>query len=279
MKIGVSLFLWTDFVEQQHFKYFEQLKAAGFDGVEIPLMTGDAAHYKKVAQAIKNAGLECTTMSLGMPEKHFISDNIHEREAGLDFLKWAVDMSDILGSKMLSGPLHSAPAIFSGNFPTLAEKKWAAEGIYKLADYAKQKDISIAIEYLNHFESYLCNTMADTLALIELQPHDNVGIQLDTHHAHLEENNMRDAILCGGKQIKYVQISESNRGIPGEGLIDFNTVFSALKDIHYDGWLTVEAFSWQHEQLRKNLHLWRALYESEAECYTKAIKLIKSHWN
>jgi D-psicose/D-tagatose/L-ribulose 3-epimerase len=278
MKIGVSLFLWTDFVEQQHFKYFDELKTAGFDGVEIPLMAGDEAHYKVVGQAIKDAGLECTTMSLGLPDKHLISQNAKERAAGLDFLKWAVDISSLLGSKMLSGPLHSAPAIFTGDFPTAQEKLWAAEGLYALAEYAQLSDVAVAIEYLNHFESYLCNTMADTQALIDLKPHANLGIQLDTHHAHYEENNMRDAILCGGSNIKYVQISESNRGTPGAGLIDFNVVFSALKEIKYDGWLTIEAFSWKHEQLRKNLHLWRELYTSEKDCYTKGIELIRSHW-
>ncbi|MCF2946655.1 sugar phosphate isomerase/epimerase [Paraglaciecola aquimarina] len=278
MKIGVSLFLWTDFVEQQHFKYFEKLKAAGFDGVEIPLMAGDETHYKLVAQAIKNAGLECTTMSLGLPDKHLISQDPKARAAGLDFLKWAVDMSHLLGSKMLSGPLHSAPAIFTGNFPTEQEKMWAANGLYDLAEYAQQFDIGIAVEYLNHFESYLCNTMADTQALINLNPHANLGIQLDTHHAHYEENNMRDAIIHGGSNIKYVQISESNRGTPGAGLIDFNEVFTALKHIEYDGWLTVEAFSWKHEQLRKNLHLWRELYTSEKDCYSKGFELIRSYW-
>lgn len=278
MKIGISMFLWTNFVEQQHFKHFDELKKAGFDGVEIPLFTGNAAHYKQVAKAIKNAGLECTTMSLGMPERHLISQYGSERQAGLDSLKWAVDMSNILGSEMLSGPLHSAPAIFTGEFPTETEKTWAAEGLYELADYGSQSSIVIAIEYLNHFESYLCNTMADTLALTALKPHANLGIQLDTHHAHYEENDMREAILLGGEQIKYVQISESNRGTPGEGLIDFDVIFTALRDIQYNGWLTVEAFSWKHEQLRKNLHLWRALYKSEEDCYTKGIELIRSHW-
>lgn len=278
MKVGVSLFLWTDFVEQKHFKHFDELKKAGFDGVEIPLMAGNAAHYKQVAEAIKNAGLECTTMSLGMPEKHLISQKSAERQAGLDFLKWAVDMSAILGSEMLSGPLHSAPAIFTGDFPTDMEKMWAAEGLFELADYGSRDGVAIAIEYLNHFESYLCNTMEHTQALIALKPHSNLGVQLDTHHAHYEENNMRDAILRGEGEIKYVQISESNRGAPGAGLIDFDVVFTALKDIQYDGWLTVEAFSWKHHKLRKNLHLWRELYESEEDCYTKGIELIRSHW-
>jgi D-psicose/D-tagatose/L-ribulose 3-epimerase len=278
MKIGVSLFLCTDFVEQQHFKYFDELKAAGFDGVEIPLMAGDEAHYKVVGQAIKDAGLECTTMSLGLPDKHLISQHAKERAAGLDFLKRAEDISSLLDSKKLSGPLHSAPAIFTGNFPTAQEKLWAAEGLYAVAEYAQKSNVGIAIEYLNHFESYLCNTMADTQALIALKPHANLGIQLDTHHAHYEENNMRDAILHGGSNIKYVQISESNRGAPGAGLIDFNVVFSALKEIKYDGWLTVEALSGKHQQLRKYLQFWRELYTSEQDCYTKGIELIRSHW-
>ena len=59
MKTAVNLFLWTDFVQEEHFKHFNELKRSGYDGVEIPLLVGDATHYKNVAKAIKGEGLEC----------------------------------------------------------------------------------------------------------------------------------------------------------------------------------------------------------------------------
>ena len=50
MKTGMNLLLWTTHVTEEHFPLMAKLKKAGFDGVEMPLFEGDAAHYKKIAQ-------------------------------------------------------------------------------------------------------------------------------------------------------------------------------------------------------------------------------------
>src|SRR4051794_15367526 len=50
MKFGMNLLLWTGHVTQEHFPLLAQLKRAGYDGVELPLFEGDAAHYRTVAQ-------------------------------------------------------------------------------------------------------------------------------------------------------------------------------------------------------------------------------------
>ncbi|MCM8528707.1 MAG: TIM barrel protein, partial [Lentisphaeraceae bacterium] len=115
MKIGINLFLWTHFVEEKHFKYLDSLKEAGYDGVEIPIIEGDSAHYKKLAQAIKEAGLECTSTSTCMPDKNIISSDPAVRRKGREHIKWAIEMSAILESQMIGGPLHSAPGVFTGN--------------------------------------------------------------------------------------------------------------------------------------------------------------------
>src|SRR5918911_1052667 len=56
MKTGMNLLLWTTHVTQEHFPIISRLKAEGFDGVEIPLFEGDAAHYKRVRAEIAQAG-------------------------------------------------------------------------------------------------------------------------------------------------------------------------------------------------------------------------------
>ena len=51
MKIGMNLLLWTGHVTSELYPLFGKLKAAGFDGVEIPLFEGDVAHYKTLSHA------------------------------------------------------------------------------------------------------------------------------------------------------------------------------------------------------------------------------------
>ena len=35
---------------------------------------------------------------------------------------------------------------------------------------------------------------------------------------------------------------ENDRGIPGTGHIDWREIFRALRNVNYDGWLTIEGF-------------------------------------
>ena len=63
-KFGMNLLLWTGHVTSEHFPLLAKLKKAGFDGVEIPLFGGDAAHYKTVRKALDDNGLACTAVTV-----------------------------------------------------------------------------------------------------------------------------------------------------------------------------------------------------------------------
>src|SRR5438477_4738920 len=89
MKIGMNLLLWTTHVTEEHFPLLAKLKKVGYDGVELPLFAGDAAHYKAVRKELDNHGLGCTTVVCAMPDANPISPDAKVRQAGLDRLAWA----------------------------------------------------------------------------------------------------------------------------------------------------------------------------------------------
>ena len=275
MKIAINLFLWTSFVSEEYFYIFENLKAVGYDGVEVPIFSGDEGHYKKLAKAIKNAGLACTAGSACLPDANIISLDASIRQKGIDWLKHVSDLASIIDADVLCGPLSCPPGIFSGHFPTSQEKTLAADGLREIGEHAQSLNLKVSVEYLNHFESYLHNTMADTVALVRQVEHPNVGIHLDTHHAHLEEASMTDAIHKGAGYINHVQVSESNRGPLGNGMINFEEVIKGLKGIGYDDWISLEAFNYKDPDIRKALFLWRELFKTPEEVYMGGIKYIK----
>jgi D-psicose/D-tagatose/L-ribulose 3-epimerase len=279
MKAGINFLLWTVHVEEEHFPLFKKLKAAGYDGVEIPLTFGDVKHYEKVRRAIEDEGLECTTTSNCSPDKNIISSDPAIRQAGLDHLKWAVDCNHALGSQIIGGPIHSAPGVFTGESATEQEKQWAIENLKAAGDYAGQAGVTLTLEFLNRFESYLMNTVAQAKEITDAVGSEFVGIHYDTHHVHYEEYDIAKAIKNGGSSIKHVHYSESNRGNPGQGLVDWETNTKALKEIGYDGWITIEAFTTKVDGLRQALHVWRPFFGSEEECYLHGIELIKKHWS
>lgn len=279
MKIGFNMFLWTGHVTKEHAPLFMKLKEAGYDGVQVPVLEGDEKHFAEIGKLLTDIGLESQSLTiLGTPEQHLVSENSSYRKNGVDHLKWAVDCNVAMGSKMLCGPMYQTLGHFTGNGPTEDELKWAADAFRELGDYAGAADVQVVIETVNRFESYLVNTMADLCSLIESIDHPAVTGMYDTFHANIEEKDMFECIRSSASHIGYVHISENDRGTPGRGHIEFNKVFSTLKSIDYDGWLTIEAFGRALPQLAAATRVWRDFFPSTDQVWQEGIEMIRTGW-
>jgi len=279
MKAGFNMLLWTGHVTEEDFPRFEMLKKAGYDGVEIPLFGGDVAHFEKVARAIRDNGLDCTSVTVIPDEEHNpISADADHRKGGVEHLKWAIDCSEALGSEILCGPFYQPLGVFTGKGPSEQEKKRAAQVHQKAADYAAKANVTLAVEYLNRFECYFLNTMADTADFVKRVNKPNYGVLFDTFHANIEEKDPVGCIDSYMDMIKHVHISENDRGTPGKGHVDFPGTFKALRSGGYDGWLMIEAFGRALPDLAAATRVWRDFFPSPDEVYTEGLKLIKEQW-
>ena len=278
MKTGMNLLLWTTHVTEEHFPLLGKLKKAGFDGVEIPLFGGDAAHYQKLRQELDNEGLGCTAVTTAGPLANPISPDPGLRRAGLDHIKWAVDMTATLGGGFLCGPYHSPLAVFSGHGPTADEKKWGAEVLRDAADYGQKAGVMLAVEYLNRFECYFLTTARDTRAFVKQVDHPNFRMMYDTFHANIEEKNIAETIAAVADSFVHVHISENDRGTPGTGHVHWDETFKALRQAKYDGWMVIEAFSRSLPDLAAATKVWRDLFPNTEEVYTQGIRFIKEKW-
>jgi D-psicose/D-tagatose/L-ribulose 3-epimerase len=277
MKFGFNLLLWTTHVTAEQFPLFGKLKAAGYDGVELPLFEGDASHYKTVRKALDDNGLKSTAVTVVGPEANPISPDTTVRQAGLDRIKWAIDMLRVCGGEVLCGPFHSPLAVFSGDPPTADEKRHAADVLRKAADHAGDAGVTLAIEYLNRFECYFLTTAADTLALVKAVDHPNFRAMYDTFHANIEEKQAGPAIRLLAPVLRHVHISENDRGTPGTGHVAWDETFRTLKEVGYDGWLTIEAFGRALPALAAATKVWRDLFPPD-EPWRQGIGFVKQQW-
>lgn len=274
MKIGFNMLLWTANVTPDHAPQLKTLKDVGYDGVELFLGDPELASYKNLAPVLKDHGLGCTTVTCPPPEANPVSSDAGERAKGLDHMKWGIDATVALGGDTLCGPFHSAYAVFSGKAPTADEFNWSADVMRDAADHAKQAGVTLATEPLNRFETYLLNTSADAKRFCDQVNHPSFGYLYDTHHAHIEEKDIRQAITTGGQSIYHVHISENDRGAPGTGQVDWDTNFAALKEIGYDGWMTIEAFSPDDPDFAGMIHVFRE-YDPKEAIYQGGYDFIK----
>jgi D-psicose/D-tagatose/L-ribulose 3-epimerase len=178
----------------------------------------------------------------------------------------------------LCGPFYQPLGVFTGEGPSEEEKQRAAEVHQQASDYAAKANVTLAVEFLNRFECYLLNTMADTAEFVKRVNRPNYGVLYDTFHSHIEEKDPVGCIAPNIDIIKHVHISENDRGTPGRGQVNWSGTFKALRSAGYDGWLTVEAFGRALPALVAATKVWRDLSTSPDEVYTEGLKLIKEQW-
>lgn len=274
----MNLLLWTAFVTKEHFPILEKIKKTGYDGVEIPLFDGDAEHYKTIKKELDNLGLGCTTVTVVNADTNPISPDAGIRKAALDRIKWALDMTSVMGGDLLAGPYHSALGVFSGQPPTADERKRAVEVLTQAADHAQKVKVKIAIEYLNRFECYFLTNALDAKNLVREINHPYFGTMYDTFHANIEEKNISQAIASMEDTYVHVHISENDRGTPGSGHVHWDETFKALRKAKYDGWLTIEAFGRALPDLAAATKIWRDMFPSPEDVYGNGFKFIKQKW-
>jgi D-psicose/D-tagatose/L-ribulose 3-epimerase len=279
MKTGMNLLLWTGAVASEHYPLLGKLKAAGFDGVELPVFGGVPADYKPLRAELDKQGLKCTTVTILTHESNAISPDPAVRQKAREWLKTVVEINHVLGSETVCGPYHSALGEFSGTGPTADEKKWSADVLRSTAELAKQANLMMAVEYLNRFECYFLNTAAAARELVELVGHPSFRTMYDSFHAHIEEKDPAAAIRTVAPVLAHVHISENDRGTPGTGQVNWDSTFETLKEVGYDGWLTIEAFGRALPDLAAATRVWRDLFPSPEEVYTKGLAFIRSRWS
>jgi D-psicose/D-tagatose/L-ribulose 3-epimerase len=275
MKYGINLYLWADDMHDGLMPVLEKLKKIGYDGVELPIFDLDHKKWKLWAKRLDDLGLERTANTVIAPEHNPVSADPKIRDAAYEHLRAVVDCCAAVGSSILCGPHQVALGVFTGKGATEDEWKRSVEHLRRVAEYAAGPGVVLAEEVVNRFELYHLNTLDQGIRLVDEVDHPNCRIHLDTFHAHIEEKNTAAAIRRAGGRIAHVHISENDRGVPGTGSVAWDATFDALRDVGYDGWLTVEAFGNFLPNLAAATKIWRPLFDSEEQLAADAYAFMK----
>jgi D-psicose/D-tagatose/L-ribulose 3-epimerase len=179
------------------------------------------------------------------------------------------------GAGIVAGPIYSPVGYLPGRRRTPDEWKWAVEGHQSLGDVLASNHVTFAIEPLNRFETYFLNTASDAAKLAEQIGDPNIGILFDTFHANIEEKDIAAGYRTVGKYLKHVHTCENDRGIPGSGHVEWESVFQALRDLKYDGWLTIESFGFSLGDLSAAAAIWRDIERTPESIAFEGVKFLK----
>lgn len=280
MKIGFCMLLWTTSVDESHKALLSDIKATGYDGVEVPVFGGTPDDYAAVGKMLDELGLDRTAISvIPSVDMNPLSEDPDARQKAVEYLKWLVDCTAALGADAIGGPLHQALGHFSGEATTEDEFARARDVHRAVGDHASENGVTFALEAVNRFEAYFANTMDDLTAYTRSVDHPAIRTMYDTFHANIEEREPVDAFTRNADHVVHVHISENDRGVPGRGHVPWAETFKALKSSGYDRWLTIEAFGRGLPELAAATRIWRDLAESPEAVYRDGYKCIREGWD
>ena len=274
MRFGMNLLLWSGQLEERMLPLLAQLKAIGYDGIEVPLFNLDL-DYALWRQRIRDEGLACTAVTVRTAEDNPISPDAAVRRRGIEATCRAIDCCRAVGAAHLVGPFHSALGHFSGRGPTADEWQWGVESMREVAEHAGEAGVMLGLEALNRFEIYLLNSQEDAVRFAREVQHANCRVMYDTFHANIEEKNVGQAIRACGEMLCHVHISENDRSTPGRGAVRWSETFDALRAIGYQGWMTVEAFGLALPELAAATKIWRRMFDSEEQLARDGLAFIR----
>lgn len=238
----------------------QQTAAYGFDMLEICLPGTLDFDAKTVKKQLNDHGVG-VRLSLNVPPECHIP--FYPQKA-TDALKKAIDLAAEVGSDFLGGVLHSAIGTFTGQPLTVAEKATLYGVFADVAAYAKTQNIIIAPEPINRYESYVFTSAGEVLDMIDTLGASNLGLHLDTFHMNIEEADFYEPVVKAGERLKHLHLTESDRGMTGEGNVHWDDLFRGLAEINYQGPLVLENFSSEITELVGPTSLWRpSKYNSE----------------
>lgn len=242
MTWAVHAYAWTSHWTDDDLPLLERARGLGLDAVEIPLMDLDDVHPAAIRAAAEDQGLVLVTSTVCGPATDPCSDDEAVRAAARAYLTACVDATADMGAGVMGGVLysHHGGRIDGKPGPVLYER--SAEVLRDVAGHAAGRGVTLGLEPCNRYETYLVNTAGQALELAELIGEDNVGVHLDTYHMNIEEDGFSEPIRRVGDRLVHFHLSESHRGVPGQGTVDWEAVMGALDEIGYSGFVGLESF-------------------------------------
>jgi D-psicose/D-tagatose/L-ribulose 3-epimerase len=92
---------------------------------------------------------------------------------------------------------------------------------------------------------------------------------------NIEETSFGDAIRLAGDKLFHFHSSDSHRGTPGEGMLRWQEVAAALKEINYQGYVVIESFDYT-SRFGPVVHFWRPLTESPETLARNGLAFMKA---
>jgi len=251
MKFGICNEIFERWPWERVCEYAAKL---GFKGLEVaPFTLGE--NPSAINQATRDDVRGCAERHgieiLGLhwllvvpPGLYITSPDLTVRRKTAQYFQKLVDLCADLGGKVMVIGSPKQRNLLPGVNREQA-MNYAKEVFTPCLDQAAARGVTLALEPLSSKETDFIQTAAEAIDLIEQINHPNFRLNLDVKAMSSERKPIPQIIRDSKKYIAHVQVNDPNLQGPGMGDVRFEPIIAALREIGYDGWLSVEAFDFK----------------------------------
>jgi protein FrlC len=223
----------------------KRIAKIGYDGIEIGAAAPHAypdylskSRRLEIKQVLEANGIALSSMLPapgGGPGFNVSSPMEEERAAAIDQYRKVIELCAELGGKTV---IYVAGWQIYG---TTREQAWdwSRQALLSLASTAKNVGVTLVIEPTSA-DSNLVDDCDDALRMMREVNDANVKLMFDTYHVLYRNEVASDYVYRFGKDLHHVHFADSNRLPPGDGKGDFVSVIAALREVGYQGYITME---------------------------------------
>lgn len=275
MKYAVHAYAWTSSWSNEDLWIIDHAAELGLDTVEIPLMELGAVDPAAIRERARASDLDVLTSVVVDRQTDPTSESAAVRENATNFLKRCVDATAEMGGTVLTGVTYSAIGGRIDRRPEDSDYERAAEVLRAVSVHARDLGVKVGIEPVNRYETFLVNTAEQADRLRRMVGEPNVGIHLDAYHMNIEEEDFLNPVRLAAPNLIHFHLSESHRGIPGRGTVDWQSIMGALKESGYSGYVGLESFVGISGAMREATCVWRDLAPNSDELVSEGLKYLK----
>jgi sugar phosphate isomerase/epimerase len=122
-------------------------------------------------------------------------------------------------------------------------RDWAASTFRNAVTQAEQREVTICFEPLAPAETNFMNTAAEALQFVQQVPSPRFKIILDVKAMCSESIPIPQIIRESWPHFAHFHANDRNLKGPGFGEVDFKPIAAALKEVGYQGFVSVEVFN------------------------------------
>ncbi|MCW5557632.1 MAG: sugar phosphate isomerase/epimerase [Verrucomicrobiae bacterium] len=227
---------------------------AGYEALEIapftfgPLVTGiDPARRREIRRTAESAGVAISGIHwvLAYTEGfHVNHPDPAVRERASEYLVAAVDFcADLGGGSLIFGSPKRRDVLDGVSLPQAIV--WTRETFAQAIRTAERRGVVICMEPLAPSETNFLNTADDAWALVEPVASSAFRIMLDVKAMASEGRPIAETIRSQRGRFAYFHANDVNLKGPGFGDVDFVPIAAALREVGYDGTVSVEVFQFE----------------------------------